>query len=144
MSEGEKKSPWAKRLEEQTDLTEGDKETLAWLDEISKQIKPCLAPVKWNELDEKAQHKVREIFCSIKHLFSICEFSDDLFCTVLSEIFGELVGKRAKSAGDATLTIALFSERMVSAAQTEMNDRRVKEILSKLLRNAGAPEGRPN
>lgn len=139
-----KKSPWAKRLEEDQTLSEGDREALQRLDQISQKTKPCLEPTKWKDLSEKEQEQVHEIFCGIKHLFNIAGFSSALRCTVFSEMFGELIGKHAKSPDDATLTISLYSERMVQAAQEELRDRQMRELLSKALRTAAAPEGRPN
>lgn len=145
MSEGEeKKSPWAKRLESDMELSAGDREALTRLDQISKTTKPCLEPTKWADLGEKEQEQVHEIFCAIKHLFNLAHFSDALRCTIFSEMFGDLIGKHAKSADDATLTISLYSERMVAAAQEELRQRQLRELLSKALRTAAAPEGRPN
>ena len=136
------KSPWARRLEEMPNLTEADKESLRQLEALQQKIKPCLTPTEWKETAEPILEKIHEIHCAISHLFRLGQMSDDIKATILAELFGGVVGEHATSHADATLTIALYCERMVLAAKAEISDRQIKKALSNLMR--GPDAGRPN
>ena len=143
MSEQEKpKSPWARRLENMPDLSEEDKNSLRALEALHQKIKPCLEPVDWNKTDPALHERVHEVHCGIKHFFNLAGFDDALKATILCELFGEVIGKHATSNGDATLTIALYSERIVEAARAAITEKQVQSVLRRLLHPD--TEGRPN